>query len=650
MAKMVGSPLNLVELESNDTNGVFSNYNNRTRKNGKGSVSLFSGDRIIRPFGVGLNGDTPGSNNDFDSKKNKLHSDDLYDISINNIVDKLKGTKAELSFMDFAYLRDVGVYPNNRLMVARRFASPQPDNIMYNSEDGKPLVTLMSWKPVGDDFLSINFGEEWESVSDGSFTGILDEIGSEFKLPGPLGKYLEGGANLIPLPGYAEKLQREFLVKIGILEPGSENQIPEGNPNIIKQAYQRKMVSPAQSGSGLKCTVSIDMECVWEQKYIQGIDPTLAWMDILSMVTRFGTSTSQTFGLSKNLDSNIKYLLQNPDKMIRTAINGIKAGLQKIVNKIKGVMKGMGNSSDEKSEQTDEEKKKEKLDKEKNKLDKSSNKITSLIAKIGDDVIDALVQKYRERIIGITNVLSGMPSTPWHITIGNPLRPIFCSGDMLVQDVQLTLGSNLSFNDLPTTITATFKLTNARSLGLQEIMAKFNSGYLRVLSYKQDDKGRLGNQGGADFSLTQDKGTAINGDKADLEEIKQETFDSGSTIEDLNKRLDDRGLIPEVNPDPNSEEPVVEEPEGPPARRTLSDGQKSMIEQSVTQDTVYTFEDDGTNITATGVHTYAPTGTNKASASHPSDVSFADIFAKKKVLAILKPKALQKAEDKMNSN
>lgn len=555
MSRIAGSPLGLIGLESK-SNGNFDNYNNRTRKNGKGSVSLFSGDRIIRPFGVGLNGDSPGSNSNFDNKKNKLHSDDLYNTTINNIVNKLKGTKAELSFLDFAYLKDVGVYPNNRLMVARRFASPQPDNIMYNSEDDKPLVTLMSWKPVGDDFLDISFGEEWEPVSDGSFTGILDEIGAEFKLPGPLGKYLEDGANIIPLPGYAEKLQRAFLVKIGILEPGSENQIPEGNPNIIKQAHQRKMIPAGKSGTGLKCTVSIDMECVWEQKYIQGIDPTLAWMDILSMVTRFGTSTSQTFGLSKNLDSNIKYLLKNPDKMVRAAIDGIKQGLNKIVNKIKEVVGGLGNSSDKEGEKTDAEKKKEKVDGEKNKLTDQSGKISSLIASIGDSVIDTLVQKYRERIIGITNVLSGVPSTPWHITIGNPLRPIFCSGDMLVQDVQLKLGSHLSFNDLPTTITASFKLKNSRALGLQEIMAKFNSGYLRVLSYKQDDKGRLGNQGAADFSLVQDKGTKINSDKVDVETISPKTIEKiDNNI--FKSRVESFDDSPVINKDPSSERESV---------------------------------------------------------------------------------------------
>jgi hypothetical protein len=189
-----------------------------------------------------------------------------------------------------------------------------------------------------------------------------------------------------------------------------------------------------------------------------------------------------------------------------------------------------------------------------------------------------LVQKYRERIIGITNVLSGMPSTPWHITIGNPLRPIFCSGDMLVEDVQLKLGSHLSFNDLPTTITATFKLKNARALGLQEIMAKFNSGYLRVLSYKQDDKGRLGNQGAADFSLTQDKGTNIDEEykkikvpsQPEFGEIPQNVFNSFSE-----SSANANETEPIINTDPNSELKSVtgELPESP----TKYDEIKSII-------------------------------------------------------------------------
>jgi len=65
------------------------------------------------------------------------------------------------------------------------------------------------------------------------------------------------------------------------------------------------------------------------------------------------------------------------------------------------------------------------------------------------------------------------------------MRPTFCSGDMLVENVSLSLGPNLAFNDLPSSIKVEFNLTNARPLGLQEIMSKFNSGYLRTVDVQK---------------------------------------------------------------------------------------------------------------------------------------------------------------------
>ena len=72
--------------------------------------------------------------------------------------------------------------------------------------------------------------------------------------------------------------------------------------------------------------------------------------------------------------------------------------------------------------------------------------------------------------------MTGSNSTPWHITIGNPKKPIFSSGDMFTTDVKLTLGPILSFNDLPSSIKIEFTLESARDLGAQEIFNKFNNG------------------------------------------------------------------------------------------------------------------------------------------------------------------------------
>jgi hypothetical protein len=68
-------------------------------------------------------------------------------------------------------------------------------------------------------------------------------------------------------------------------------------------AKRRKTVGYSDADSGLECRFLLKW-CEWEQKFISGIDPTIAWQDIIAMVLRFGTSRSDTYGLSENLKQN----------------------------------------------------------------------------------------------------------------------------------------------------------------------------------------------------------------------------------------------------------------------------------------------------------------------------------------------------------
>jgi hypothetical protein len=126
---------------------------------------------------------------------------------------------------------------------------------------------------------------------------------------------------------------------------------------------------------------------------------------------------------------------------------------------------------------------------EKKKALKDAEEGSNLFTKFFDTIGSALsktVNKYEEAVKGVVYALTGMASTPWHVTIGNPLRPIFCSGDMYTTTVQLTMGSTLAFNDLPANIKIDFTLENARPWGLQEIMAKFNTGNIRSVNVVKD--------------------------------------------------------------------------------------------------------------------------------------------------------------------
>jgi hypothetical protein len=521
-----GSPLGLIGVKSYFNENGLSSFNagktrntvvpaynkndSSTRSNAGGNLygnSLFSGNRVVRAW-KNVSKDDPKGLKDVDygkaktdnSTRKELHNNSIYDTSVLNIIEKLAETKASLKPADFAYLKNIGVFPNNRLMIARRFASPADDNIMVkkNSNEWGPFAVLMSWVPENENFLSFTFGEDWVD-SDADFTGILQGLGKDVGLDN-LGGIAGAAGNALPLPGFTEIFQRNFLKKLGLIEEGTENTIPAGNPNLIKISKRRKVIGYGDAGSGLKCTVNIKMVCEYELKYISGIDPTIVWMDLLGMITRFGTSNSETYGLSKSVGATLiswandpNLLIQAAAKAIGEAISGIVGEIQdainKAFNKATEAAAGLSTVVEEKPKEKSAVSEKAARDAEINAEKSASQTILNDIKATLDAAVakglSGLLQKYRVKIIGIINSLTGLPSTPWHITIGNPMRPTFCSGDMLVEQVELRLGPTLAFNDLPSSITVEFNMTNARPWGLQEIMSKFNSGYLRTVDVQK---------------------------------------------------------------------------------------------------------------------------------------------------------------------
>jgi hypothetical protein len=478
-----------VNAYNNATNGQMGQTGNFT--GAVGTRSLFSGSASasVAPYGnVGKLGTTNGGGMDMSGpykgiKRSSLHNNTVYDMSLLNIIEQLSGTQAELRPSDFAYLKDVGVFPNNRLMIARRFSSPHNDNIFLKGlATGQPLAIMISWKPQGEDFVKISFGEKWENA-EADFKSVLDSLGQDF-LGKELGQKIGGAVAVVPLPGFTETIQRVVLQKLGIIDDSLETPLPSGNPNLIKMAKRRQTIKSEAEGSGLNCTVSITMNCEWEQKFISGIDPTIVWQDIIGKILTFSTSRSNNYGLKKSFEDRVKRWMDHPELIVKDMVEFIKAGLEQAKKEIGEMIAKLPTTSDSGTSGT-------------SGSSGTSEDANSLLKKAAESTLNFIdkilpnlarqLNKYKVAIEGIARALSGAPSTPWHITIGNPLRPIFCSGDMYMdQDLALDLGPTLAFNDLPSNIKASFTLTNARPWGLQEIAAKFNAGSIRVVTIVKD--------------------------------------------------------------------------------------------------------------------------------------------------------------------
>lgn len=477
MASLGSSPLNLTltSLKSN-TNGI----GNYSVVDGKSIKSLFNNNKLTL-FPTATSGDKVTSTKNLSS----LHTNEDYDTSITKLVEYTSKIGDEsknlfpmkLKNSDFAYLKDVGVYPNNRLMIARRFGVGVTDDL--TSVKANPLSTLISWTPGDADFIDIKFGEKWVEA-DASFEEVLNSVGGDLKSSGDngggLGTVLAGGANIIPLPGLMESLQYRVMNQLGVSDVTFGN-LPLGNPNLIREAKRRETISKSRPGSGLVGMFSIKMVVEYEQKFINGVDPTLVYYDIISNALSFGTSESQfqfNSGLSDKASDFLKNLTSGTTAgftaAIKQFIDAITSVIKAVGETIIGALKGGNGKNTEKEVTSDAD------------LGTAAQGSLNVIT----EAVAGVIGKYKIQIAGIANALSGSPSAPWHITIGNPKRPLFSSGDMLVRDVTMKMGNTLSFNDLPSSIKLEFTLESARNLGAQEIFRKFNTGKGRT--YIRTDK------------------------------------------------------------------------------------------------------------------------------------------------------------------
>lgn len=398
------------------------------------------------------------------SKSGSIHGsgsssgDDIYNTTTSSIIDYTSGIPSmRLRTQDFAYLRNYGVYPNNRLMVARRFKSPVEDDLTSVTQE--PISTLVSWFEGEKPPLKISFGEQWEN-GQGNLVELLDSVLGNNKMIGgglkALDSFFKGG---VPFSGFSEGLQYELLQQLGLTDKGLQN-VPSGNPNLIQESKKRRLVGDS-GGSSMTTKIDIDFETIYEQKFIGGSDPTLVYLDILNNILRFGGSESNFYINGKGGDLMRDFLNKFRKghwiEAMTVIVSSIIQLMSTVVEKLFGAIKAVGEAVA-------------------GAFTGESDPVSSIVSSALETIGGAVISKYRVQIGGIISSLTGESSTPWHITIGNPKSPIFSTGDMYTQNVTIELGEVLAFNDLPSSIKVSFTLSNARSLGIQEIFSKFNAG------------------------------------------------------------------------------------------------------------------------------------------------------------------------------
>ncbi len=424
--------------------------------------------------------------------QNENSNNNPYVDLINKFDGKNSSKSLTIKASDLAYLRKLGVYPINRMVVLRRFDNGQLVPEKLDELDSEPISTVIGWLKEDENFGKIEFNETWTQTQKRIDELLGDMIKENFT------KGL-GINSIMPVPGFAKGLLFGLMRQMGLVgdqdSPWDWNSIPIGDPNVLQEGPYRD-----PSVQNLKSSMQYSFETIYEQKFIGDVDPGAAMIDIIDNLLKMGTS-------------DMKYWLNNDSKIIQDAKKGyggedlnfwwkfVLGVIDNLVTVIADTIKGISFSSIFSEDGLD------------------------VLLGFLNSVMTATVAKYRWELKGSLELMTGRDSTtPWYLTIGNPYSPWLATNHIIVDKVEIETSNEVGFNDMPMWLKVTINATQSRNLGRNEIIKMFNNSFLREYSKygKEPMDGRVQNMNEAESQIdTSDKAGINVGIEKQIEKNKE---------------------------------------------------------------------------------------------------------------------------------
>ena len=335
---------------------------------------------------------------------------------------------------DFAYCTHYGKIPNNRLITLRRFAQPVMDDITNTVAHPSPdIARMVTWfdgeNNKLEDLLNMSFGLNWRTLKSsveearvvgGSQDGVNGWMRTVSKMLDP--KFGE------------ERLQGNARLSIA---PNHDSNKVYGPIDVIDQTTIRDR--------GLKFDQTFTLKFFYSCKSIDGINAKSAMVDCLSNVLATTYNNAKFWGGARYWTGPRpsrfwNWALTAEQGAIDVALTG---SFNDIFNYFKGLGEGIMNSM-------------------KGKGGVDTLKSIASVALKRFAVAKMLNIIGRPSLPVMNSLLKGDPIGEWHLMIGNPMRPILCVGNLVVDSVNIVpASSELGFDDFPTDFIVTVNLKHA---------------------------------------------------------------------------------------------------------------------------------------------------------------------------------------------
>jgi len=348
---------------------------------------------------------------------------------------------------DFLYCKNLG-FPINRLITLRRFPYPCTDNIWDKEVQGEPDISRMVTyynQEVNklEELLAFSYRMKWKELTSEMEQATMQ--GEQSGLSGIMKKVL----SVIDPPLVSNKLS------------GRSNS--DSPLNYDPKHDQNKVYGPVDSiinthirDVGLEFEKEFEITFDYELRSINGRTPEYAMKDIISNILATTFNNAKFWGGSRywvgerpsNFYKHFQYL--NNDQMDDILFKGtsdLKAAISTFATKGKA-------------------------------LDILKQAITGGFQMAMGKMLDKVG---RPGIVVMNSLLNSDPTGFWHLSIGNPLNPILCVGNLICTDVSFAFPTDaLSYGDFPTKLQVKIKLKPGQAKDRAGIEMMFNLGKQRI--------------------------------------------------------------------------------------------------------------------------------------------------------------------------
>lgn len=401
----------------------------------------------------GLNG---GKAEDYLDSVNRI-SKQLAELRLNPTANRLikwsqegNTNAVEYAIEDFLWCKNYGAVPNNYLVTLRRFTNPIADDLFDKDKVPVPdigrLLTWIDgkenkWENAG---LSWDHGFEWKNIK--ADVQIIDSTDagwgvekSGFSAPG----ILQAGFSSAQLEN--SKIAGD---QVGY----KNNNLTYGPIDVVNQTNVRER--------GVKFTQNIKLTFEYKLKSIDGINPKIAFIDLLSNILIVTSNRAPFWG------GDVKYYgtsnrklkpFGDPKKLQEGGIKGWSGYIESVIKGLSNTFNSALNGA---------------------KLF-SAEGISNLFGEFGGNLLNQLAgaqldKMGRPGVIAIDSLLTGDPTGSWHLTVGNPANPIMSIGNLILKNTRIEFSGVLGVDDFPTELKVICELEPGMPRDRVDIISMFH--------------------------------------------------------------------------------------------------------------------------------------------------------------------------------